>query len=112
MRQSGIPFWWGVDTNPNGWRVQYSGNIAGPLHFFGNLRDRNYVPEAGDMVFFSWNDGGVPYDHIGIVTYVSGGTMTVVEGNSGPRPNPQTQVEAHTWNRNSSYILAYGRWSR
>ncbi len=112
MRQSGVPFWWGIDSNPTGWRIPYSGNIANGLAFFGNLRDRNYVPEAGDMVFFSWQDGNVPYDHIGIVTYVSGGSMTVVEGNSGPRRNFETQVEAHTWNRSSPYILAYGRWSR
>lgn len=45
-----------------------------------------YVPAAGDIILYDWNDSGkgdnagTP-DHIGYVRRVSGGTMTIIEGN-------------------------------
>lgn len=112
MLKSGVAFWWGID----GWRVPYSGNIAAGINYFGNLHPpSSYVPEAGDVVFFYWqnpNAPGSPYDHVGIVTGVNGykGVITTIEGNAGSAANSQTVVEQHTWPMNSPYILAYGRW--
>ena len=46
----------------------------------------SYVPAKGDLVLYDWDDNGkgdntgTP-DHIGIVEAVSGGTITVIEGN-------------------------------
>lgn len=48
-----------------------------------------YVPSPGDYIFYDWDDGSnyaatdnTGYaDHVGIVTAVSGSTITVVEGN-------------------------------
>jgi hypothetical protein len=115
MLQSGVPFWWGEPKNEpvstNRWRIPYSGDMAAGIYFFGGLRTpSSYVPEAGDIVFFTWNDGNVPYDHVGIVTHVTPSTVTTVEGNAGNEPNSQTVVKQRTWARNSSNILAYGRW--
>lgn len=53
--------------------------------------DENYIPKAGDIIFYDWDDGkdfavtdnsGSP-EHVGIVVSVSGGVVTVVEGNKG-----------------------------
>lgn len=45
-----------------------------------------YVPKAGDIIMYYWNDNGVGDctgypDHVGIVVSVSGNTITVIEGN-------------------------------
>ncbi len=48
--------------------------------------DDAYVPERGDLIFYNWDDDGVgdcktgAY-HVGIITNVNGGIMTVIEGN-------------------------------
>lgn len=45
-----------------------------------------YVPKIGDIVQYDWQDNGkgdntgTP-DHVGIVTAISGNTMTIIEGN-------------------------------
>lgn len=45
-----------------------------------------YTPKSGDIIYYDWQDSGkgdntgVP-DHVGIVEYVSGGVITVIEGN-------------------------------
>lgn len=46
----------------------------------------DYVPKIGDIVMYDWQDGGsgdnrgTP-DHVGIVTKVTNGVITVIEGN-------------------------------
>lgn len=45
-----------------------------------------YVPKPGDVILYDWDDNGlgdcVGYpDHVGIVTAVSGNSITVIEGN-------------------------------
>lgn len=48
-----------------------------------------YVPKLGDYIFYDWQDGGNyatadntgAADHVGIVTGISGNTITVTEGN-------------------------------
>lgn len=45
-----------------------------------------YVPAAGDLIFYDWEDKGTGdntgvSDHVGIVEKVSGNTITVIEGN-------------------------------
>ncbi len=50
----------------------------------GQFMDGSYVPAAGDIVFFDWeNDGSV--DHVGIVESVVDGNIYTVEGNSGDK---------------------------
>ena len=48
--------------------------------------NENRVPNAGDIIFYDWNDNGIGdnrgySDHVGIVESVSGNTITVIEGN-------------------------------
>ncbi len=50
------------------------------------IENDGYVPHAGDVIFYDWQDNGAgdnkgSTDHVGIVEYVSGGTITVIEGN-------------------------------
>lgn len=44
----------------------------------------SYVPEAGDIIFFSW-DGGRSASHVGIVAGVKKGRVYTVEGNRKDR---------------------------
>lgn len=51
-----------------------------------------FVPQAGDIVLYDWDDNGVgdnkgSADHIGIVVSVSGSTIKVIEGNMGNAVN-------------------------
>lgn len=52
------------------------------------MENDGYTPKAGDLIMYDWDDSengdntGVA-DHVGIVTAVSGGTITVIEGNKG-----------------------------
>ena len=48
----------------------------------GQWQDKNYEPQAGDLIFFDWgSDGSI--DHVGIVEKCENGTVYTVEGNSG-----------------------------
>ena len=45
-------------------------------------QDKNYEPQAGDLIFFDWgSDGSI--DHVGIVERCENRTVYTVEGNSG-----------------------------
>jgi cell wall-associated NlpC family hydrolase len=48
----------------------------------GQWQDKNYEPQAGDLIFFDWGSGG-SIDHVGIVERCENGTVYTVEGNSG-----------------------------
>lgn len=50
------------------------------------VEDDAYVPKAGDIMFYDWDDSGKgdntgSSDHVGIVEKVVGDTITVIEGN-------------------------------
>ena len=50
------------------------------------VENENRTPNIGDIIFYDWQDNGVGdnkgySDHIGIVEKVSGGKITVIEGN-------------------------------
>lgn len=50
------------------------------------IEDENRTPNPGDIIFYDWQDGGAGdnkgwSDHVGIVENVSGGKITVIEGN-------------------------------
>ena len=69
-----------------------------------------YIPKAGDVIFYDWDDGadyastdntGRP-EHVGIVTAADGGTVTVIEGNRNDA------VAFRTVLVNGRYIRGYG----
>ncbi len=66
----------------------------------GRWYDAKYVPEAGDVVFFLV---GGDINHMGIVTRVSAGTVTTVEGNSSDR------VSERCYFKHDPTIAGYGR---
>ena len=50
------------------------------------MEDENRTPQPGDIIFYDWEDKGTGdnqgwSDHVGIVEKVSGGKITVIEGN-------------------------------
>lgn len=67
----------------------------------GQWQDKNYEPQAGDLIFFDWgNDGSI--DHVGIVEKCENGTVYTVEGNSGDACKQQSYPVG------SSFIYGYG----
>ena len=82
---------------------KFSGCVDGANWFKGNgqWQDRNYEPQAGDIIFFDWEGDGET-DHVGIVEKCENGVVYTVEGNSGDacRQNQYTV--------GSSFIYGYG----
>lgn len=66
----------------------------------------SYVPKLGDVVMYDWGDTGkgdntgTP-DHVGIVVYISGNTMKIIEGNI------TDSVNYRTLSVNGKYIRGY-----
>ena len=63
---------------------KFAGCVDGLNWFKGNgqWKDRNYEPQAGDIIFFDWEGDGET-DHVGIVEKCENGVVYTVEGNSG-----------------------------
>lgn len=82
---------------------KFAGCVDGANWFKGNgqWQDRNYEPQAGNIVFFDWEGDGET-DHVGIVEKCENGVVYTVEGNSGDacRQNQYTV--------GSSSIYGYG----
>ncbi len=65
------------------------------------------VPEAGDVIFYDWEDGGSGDNtgrpnHVGIVEKVANGVVTVIEGNYNE------SVRRRNIKVNAKYIRGYG----
>lgn len=82
---------------------KFAGCVDGSNWFKSNgqWQDRNYEPQAGDIIFFDWEGDGET-DHVGIVEKYENGIVYTVEGNSGDacRQNQYTV--------GSSSIYGYG----
>ena len=81
------------------------------IALFKNLGEWNEsdsrTPQPGDIIFYDWNDTGTGEntgwpDHVGIVESVSGGKITVIEGNK------DNAVARRTIAVNGRYIRGYG----
>ena len=71
------------------------------------VENENRTPNAGDIIFYDWNDNGKgndlgAADHVGIVEKVSGNTITVIEGNYNEA------VKRRKIKVNARYIRGYG----
>ena len=67
----------------------------------------NYVPSPADILFYDWDDDGKgdnkgEVEHVGIVEAVSGGTITVIEGNY------KKECKRRTLDIDGKYIRGYG----
>ena len=84
-------------------------------NWVNTLKERNlyaeaegYVPNAGDLIFFDWDDDGRS-DHVGLVaeyipaTDSSAAQINTIEGNSG------NAVRRNTYNLVDATILGYGQ---
>lgn len=66
-----------------------------------------YIPKPGDIIYYDWQDNGVGDntgvpDHVGIVEYVSEGSICVIEGNKND------SVERRYITVNARNIRGYG----
>ncbi len=71
------------------------------------VENENRTPKPGDIIFYDWEDNGKGdnkgwSDHVGIVEKVSGGKITVIEGNYS------NAVKRRTIAVNARYIRGYG----
>ena len=71
------------------------------------IEDESVTPKPGYIIFYDWDDNGVGdnngyADHVGIVEKVSGGKITVIEGNCS------NSVKRRTLDVNGRYIRGYG----
>lgn len=64
-------------------------------------RRGQYIPKNGDIIYFDYNQNGVP-DHTGIVEGCSNGTVCTIEGNKGD------MVKRQYYNINDKGIYGYG----
>jgi hypothetical protein len=81
------------------------------IKLFSNLgawkEDDSYVPSAGDVIFYDWQDSGIgdnkgSSDHVGVVEKVVGSTITVIEGNKSDAVGRRNILV------NGKYIRGYG----
>ena len=97
-REVGCPAWANSLRTHGYWQYsKYNGN--------------NYVPQSGDLIFFSWDGAKHSEDHIGIVVYSDGSTVYTVEGNTADATGLQTDgggVYFKSYPITSSYISGYG----
>ena len=82
---------------------KFAGCVDGSNWFKGNgqWQDRNYEPQAGDIIFFDWEGDGET-DHVGIVEKCENGIVYTVEGNSGDA------CRQKQYSVGSSVIYGYG----
>lgn len=67
----------------------------------------SYVPKLGDTVFYDWDDSGSGDntghpEHVGIVAFISGNSMKIIEGNK------TDSVAYRALSVNGKYIRGYG----
>lgn len=67
----------------------------------GQWNDSSFIPKTGTIIFFDWNQDGIP-NHVGIVEKVEDGMIYTIEGNSN------NMVKRVRYNINSSSIFGYG----
>lgn len=70
------------------------------------VEDDGYIPSPGDGILYDWDDSGSGDnvgnpDHVGVVEYVSGGYITVIEGNYN------NAVKRRTISINGKYIRGF-----
>lgn len=82
---------------------KFSGCVNGAQWFKerGQWQERSCEPAPGQIIFFDWNQDGVP-DHVGLVEKCENGIIYTVEGNSGNACRQQWYAVG------SSEIYGYG----
>lgn len=70
------------------------------------VENENRTPNPGDILFYDWDDNGQGdctgrVEHVGIVEKVSGGNITIIEGNY------KNSVKRRTLEVNGKYIRGY-----
>lgn len=112
--------WYGFNTKVNwcaiwvSWCANESGDLNNTIPKFSAVndgmtwfknhdkwKDKNYTPNAGDIIFFDWEVNGRP-DHVGIVEKAENGKVYTIEGNS------KDEVRAKSYSLDYKCIFGYG----
>lgn len=101
---NGQAFWF------NGCTTAFNIMLAEGKFKYSSFYHGNYVPKAGDFIFFT-NSYGASSNHVGIVTGCENGTVKTVEGNSGSSSTSPywmgSSVVEHSYDVKNSSILGY-----
>lgn len=98
------------------WREIGCGNWANQLRYFGMYKysayhGGSYIPQYGDLIFFSWSSLAYDEDHIGMVIYSDGNTVWTVEGNTSDAEGLEDNgggVYVKSYDIDYEYISGYG----
>lgn len=63
-------------------------------------QNRNYIPNAGDIIFFDWENDGM-LDHVGIVERIENDYVYTIESNS------DDEYRKTTYPANCEFIAGY-----
>lgn len=71
----------------------------------------SYIPQPGDLIFFSWSASYTTVDHIGIVVYSDGTKVYTIEGNTSDAEGLEDNGGAYfkSYELGYKYISAYGK---
>lgn len=88
-------------------RVLKTANVLNMIDWFKENdkfkgTNEDYLPQAGDIIFFDWSGDRTGKDHVGIVEYAGGNVVQVIEGNSSHR------VRRRTYALDNISISGYG----
>jgi hypothetical protein len=93
---------------PIGRRGEGFASVENMVAWFRRRGDWDSQPKVGAVVAFNWHDGGSIYDHVGIVTRVTGSQITYISGNTTAPGGGRNGVFEKTMDRDSSSIIGYG----
>ena len=93
--------------------IAKSASVKGLADYYKSINmyidDNNYIPKAGDLIFYNFQGRGHDYTHVGIVEKYENGTVYTIEGNWGGNGNNYiSKVSKSSINLKSSEISGYG----
>lgn len=93
--------------------ITKSASVRGLANYYKAINmyidDNNYIPKAGDLIFYNFKGRGHDYTHVGIVEKYENGTVYTIEGNWGGHGNSYiSKVSKSSINLKSNEISGYG----
>lgn len=93
--------------------IKKSASVRGLADYYKSINmyidDNDYIPKAGDLIFYNFKGRGHEYTHVGIVEKYKNGTVYTIEGNWGGHGNSYiSKVSKSSIHLKSSEISGYG----
>ena len=93
--------------------IKKSASVRGLVDYYKSINmyidDNDYIPKAGDLIFYNFKGRGHDYTHVGIVEKYENGTVYTIEGNWGGHGNSYTsKVSKSSISLKNNEISGYG----